>query len=136
MKQSLISDQQLDQVIGIILRAGVIISALVVFAGGIVYLAHNGWLQPNYRIFHGEPADLRSIAGIISSARELQPSGIIQFGLLLLVATPIVRVAGSVVGFALQEDWVYVMVTVIVLVLLLFSLAGGGVPAWRLAARV
>ncbi len=131
-----ISDKQLDQAIGIILRGGVIISALAVFAGGIMYLIKHGFDYPNYRIFHGEPADLRSLTGIFKGAAAWQSVGIIQFGLLLLIATPVVRVAFSIFGFALQRDWVYVMVTMIVLALLLFSLISGGVHAWHLAPRI
>jgi uncharacterized membrane protein len=56
----------------------------------------------------------------------LAAKGIIQFGLLFLIATPIARVAFSVIAFALQRDRVYVSVTLIVLGLLLYSLVGGG----------
>ncbi len=69
---------------------------------------------------------MRSIAGIISDALAVRSGGIIQLGLLLLIATPIVRVAFAVVAFALQRDRVYVIVTLIVLGVLLFSLLGGG----------
>jgi uncharacterized membrane protein len=120
------TDQQVDVTIAIILRAGVIVSALTVLMGGVFYLSRYGFTLPNYRVFLGEPADLRSISGIISDALALRPRGIIQFGLLLLIATPIVRVAFAVAAFALQRDRVYVMVTLIVLGVLLYSLLGGG----------
>jgi uncharacterized membrane protein len=51
--------------------------------------------------------------------------GIIQFGLLLLIATPIARVAFSVVAFAIQRDRLYVVATLIVLAVLMYSLTGG-----------
>lgn len=56
----------------------------------------------------------------------LHSRGIIQFGVLLLIATPIIRVTFSVLAFARQRDRVYVVVTLIVLVVLLYSLTGGG----------
>jgi uncharacterized membrane protein len=120
------NDQQLDQIIGTILRAGVTVSALVVLMGGVFYLIQYGFHQPDYRVFHGEPADLRSIPGIIRDAFEFNAEGVVQFGILILIATPVVRVISSIIGFALQRDRVYLMVTLIVLALLLFSLAGGG----------
>ena len=49
----------------------------------------------------------------------------IQLGLLVLIATPIARVAFSLVAFALQRDRIYVIVTLIVLAVLLYSLTGG-----------
>ncbi len=119
------TDQQMDIVIGVILRTGVIISALVVLLGGVVYLHKFAFNQPYYRVFHGEPSDLRHITGIIRDAMALRGRGIIQFGLLLLIATPVARVAFSVVAFAFQRDRLYVMVTLIVLGILLFSLIGG-----------
>lgn len=120
------TDQQMDQIIGTILRVGVIISALAVLVGGVFYLKHYGFSQPDYRVFHGEPTDLSHIPGIIRDALSFNARGIIQLGLLLLIATPVVRVTFSIIGFAWQRDRVYVMVTLIVLALLLYSLAGGG----------
>jgi len=52
-------------------------------------------------------------------------TGLIQLGLLLLLATPVARVAFSVVAFLLQRDRLYVLVTLIVLGILLYSIAGG-----------
>jgi uncharacterized membrane protein len=103
----------------------VIISALVVLLGGVIYLHHFAYNKPLYRVFLGEPSDLRHITGIIRDAMAFKGRGIIQFGLLLLIATPVVRVAFSIVAFALQRDRLYVMVTLIVLGILLFSLIGG-----------
>lgn len=120
------TDQQMDGIIGTILRVGVLISALAVLVGGVFYLKHFGFSQPNYQVFNGEPTELCHIPGIIRDALSFHARGIIQFGLLLLIATPIVRVAFSIIAFACQRDRVYVMVTLIVLALLLFSLTGGG----------
>jgi uncharacterized membrane protein len=120
------NDQQMDRIIGMILRVGVLISALVVLTGGFFYLRHYGFNVPEYGIFQGEPADLRNISGILQDTLAFRARGIIQFGLLLLIATPVVRVSFSIIGFALQRDKAYVMVTLIVLALLLFSLTGGG----------
>jgi uncharacterized membrane protein len=120
------TDEQMDVAIAVILRTGVILAALTVLAGGILYLHRYGLALPDYRVFHGEPSDLRSLTGIMKDTLALRPRGIIQFGLLLLIATPIVRVIFAVIAFALQRDRVYVMVTLIVLGVLLYSLLGGG----------
>jgi uncharacterized membrane protein len=47
--------------------------------------------------------------------------------LLLLIATPIARVAFSIAGFLIERDWLYVAFTVIVLVILLYSFVGSGI---------
>jgi uncharacterized membrane protein len=118
------TDQQMDDIIGTLLRVGVTLAALVVLVGGIMYLHRYGNTFPDYRVFHGEPSDLRSVAGILRDVPVFRSRGIIQCGLLLLIATPLARVAFAVVAFALQRDRTYVMVTLIVLSLLLYSLIG------------
>jgi uncharacterized membrane protein len=121
-----LTDEQMDRIISVLLRSGVLISALVVLVGGILYLMHYGAVLPEYRVFRGEPAVLRSLSGIVKDALSFDSRGIIQFGLLLLVATPVARVAFSILAFALQRDRTYVIITLIVLGVLLYSLTGGG----------
>jgi uncharacterized membrane protein len=121
-----LTDEQMDRIISILLRSGVLISALVVLVGGIFYLIRYGAALPEYGVFRGEPADLRSVSGIVKGALSLHTRGLVQFGLLLLVATPVARVGFSILAFALQRDRTYVIVTLIVLTVLLYSLAGGG----------
>ncbi len=120
------ADEGLERVIGTLLRVGVILAALVVLLGGVFYLARYGATLPHYRMFSGEPADLRSVPGILREVIAFRPRGVIQFGLLLLIATPVARVAISIFAFALRKDRLYVIVTLIVFSLLLYSLSGGG----------
>ena len=114
----------MDKVIGNLLRSGVLLSALVVLVGGVVYLVGHGESRTDYRVFRGEPSDLRSVGGILHDALGFNGTGIIQFGLLLLIATPVARVAFSIFGFAEQHDRLYVVVSSIVLLVLAYSLIG------------
>ena len=111
------------------LRTGVLLSALVVFAGGIYYLARHGSEPVEYRDFHGAPEVDRKMVEIIQGALTLRARSIIQIGILLLIATPITRVAVSLVGFTLKRDGKYVVITAIVLAVLLYSLISGAVGA-------
>jgi uncharacterized membrane protein len=119
------SDERTELVIGVLLQAGVLLAAAVVVLGGVVFLAAHGTSIPSYEVFEGEATNLRSISGAIHSALAFQGQGIIQVGLLILIATPVARVIFSVVAFALERDGLYVVITLIVLVVLIFSLAGG-----------
>ncbi len=114
-------DKQFELIIGRLLRFGVILAAAWVLAGGIHYLVQYPDAKPDYRAFHGEPADLRYTHEIVQEALQLNARALIQFGLLLLIATPIARVAFSVVGFALEKDWMYVGITLVVLTLLIYT---------------
>ncbi|MGA9306405.1 MAG: DUF1634 domain-containing protein [Candidatus Sulfotelmatobacter sp.] len=118
------TDRRMDVVIGNLLRAGVLISALVVMVGGVLYLARNGHSPTDYRVFRGEPSDLRRVEGILRDAVALRGRGIIQLGLLLLIATPVARVAFSIFGFAEEHDRMYVVIASIVLLVLAYSLIG------------
>jgi uncharacterized membrane protein len=117
-------DQRIENIIAQLLRAGVMLSALVVIGGAIPYLAFHPRVQVNYRTFHGEPAELRAVPGIVHAAFSRNVLAVMQLGLLLLVATPIARVVFSVVAFAVEGDWMYVVFTLIVLAVLLYSLFG------------
>src|SRR5258705_212762 len=109
-----------------LLRTGVILAAAFVLAGGVVFLVRHPEPVTNYRVFQGEPEESRTVTGIFHEALALHGRGLIQLGLLILIATPIARVAFSVVAFLYQRDWMYVAVTVMVLGLLVYSLLGGG----------
>lgn len=122
------TDQQVEQTIGNLLRIGLIMATVVVATGAVIYLTRHGSEQPDYRVFRGEPADLRGIGGILHDAAALSGRGLIQLGLLLLLATPVARVAFSILAFALQRDRLYVGVTVVVLGVLLYSIVGGYLP--------
>lgn len=118
------TDKETENIVGNLLRTGVLVSALVVLIGGIIYLARHGHSRVDFRVFHGEPADLRSLRGIFHEALALRSRGIIQFGLLLLIATPIARVAFSIWAFVEERDRMYVIFTLIVFAILLYSLFG------------
>ena len=120
------TDQRIENILANLLRAGVLLSALVVLIGGVIYLVRHGHAPVDYRVFRGEPARLRTIRGTARDAFELRGQGIIQLGLLLLIATPVARVAFSIFGFAEERDGLYVVFTVIVFSVLLYSLFGTG----------
>lgn len=109
---------------GVILRVGVIVSALIALAGGALYLAEGGRSAVDYGTFRGEPVSLRRLSAIAADAAALHPRGIMQLGIVLLLATPLMRVILSAFSFGIQRDWLYVAVTAMVFAVLLFSLLG------------
>lgn len=115
-------DDQVERVMGSLLRCGVLIAGAVILAGGVCYVVRHGAATPDYHTFRGEPSQLRSVAGVVDSALGGDCRGIIQLGLLLLIATPVARVAFSVFAFALERDKTFVAVTLMVLAALTYSL--------------
>ena len=119
------SEHELEMIIGRLLQIGVLLAGAVVLAGGIGLLIHHGGTLANFSVFNGEPPGLSTLSGVVSGAWHLRPREVVQFGLLLLIATPVARVAFTLVAFLAQRDRFYVLVTAIVLVLLLYGLIWG-----------
>lgn len=121
-----LDDHRIELMLGNLLRFGVLLSASVVLAGAAIYLARHAFEPTNFSVFRGEAAALRSAGAIVLGALHLHGKSVIQFGLLLLIATPVARVVFSAIGFAIERDYLYVALTLIVLAVLLYSLIGSG----------
>jgi uncharacterized membrane protein len=129
MKGPVVTDTQIELLISRLLRAGVLIAAFFVLFGGVYFLIRHGDERVSFKTFHSEPDVDRFVHQIVLAALGLRARSVIQFGILLLIATPILRVAVSLVGFALERDRAYVLITAVVLLILLYSLIGGAVGA-------
>src|SRR3954449_8427624 len=116
-------DDAIEHLLARLLPAGVLLSPVLVVAGGIVFLLHHGTSPPQYIRFAGEPAELSNVRGIVHSASRGDGRGLIQLGLLVLIATPVLRVAGSLLAFVALKDRSYVVLPSVVLLLLSSSLA-------------
>lgn len=120
-----INDTDIQLLIGRVLRTGVWTSVAVVLLGGVIYLIHSGNDIAHYSKFAGEPDMARSASELISNIILLNGRSIVQAGLILLIATPILRVACSAFGFFLEKDYLYTGITVLVLVIILSSMLTG-----------
>lgn len=115
-------DRRLEALIGQLLRAGVLLAAATVLAGGILYLAQHHADRVEYHTFLPGPQSTRTLPDMVRSAAHGQSAAIIQIGLLLLILTPVARVAMALVGFSIERDRLYATVSLIVLAILVFSL--------------
>ena len=120
------TDKQMDLAIGRLLRFGVIFSAILVCFGSILYLRNPLRAGPKYSHFLAESTSLQRVEGALRGAVHLDANSVIQLGLLFLIATPVARVAFCVVGFARQQDRLYIVISSSVLVILIYSLIQGG----------
>jgi uncharacterized membrane protein len=120
------ADQDVEKVVGTLLRWGVVTASLIVMIGGAYYLYNNGQgVVPPYHTFVGEAAGFTTFKGITNGLFSFNAKGIIQFGVLVLIATPILRIAFSLFAFALERDKLYVVITLIVLCIMMVSIFGG-----------
>jgi uncharacterized membrane protein len=107
-------------VISAVLIVGVAISALLLLIGfvGALAVGWNGSLSGAA----STSAAATDFSGVLPGLAALRPIAIAQAGLLVLLATPVVRVAASVAGFALDGDRLYAAITLAVLAILLLSI--------------
>lgn len=120
--------QRSELIISSMLRIGVGLSVLLVLAGTLITFAHH----PDYFTSSQDLATLKtseafptSVTGVARGLRHFEGRAVVMLGLLVLVATPILRVAVSIVTFAQQRDRAFVAITSVVLALLLLSLGLG-----------
>lgn len=108
--------KEYSAIIGWILRGGAILSAAIILIGILLLLLHPGDLpETSLQAF---PHTLDQVwTGLLA----LQPQPVIAAGLLLLIATPVMTVTAAAVTFALERDWRYVVIALLVLAILITS---------------
>jgi uncharacterized membrane protein len=116
------SDREMETEMGALLRAGVVLSCAIMLAGGILYVVRHGGAHESYAVFHGESASLESTRGILREVRAGSARGIIQLSVLIMIATPVMRVVFAVYGFARQRQWLFTGISLVVLALLTIGL--------------
>jgi uncharacterized membrane protein len=121
-----LKDTDIKTAIGWVLRTGVFLSIAIVFFGGIIYIYRHGHTIADYRTFKGVPKFVQ-LGGIINGVLTFRGQAIIQGGIILLIATPIIRVVFSAIGFMLEKDYLYVGITLLVLLIIFISMFSGHV---------
>jgi len=117
---------RMEKLIGLLLLVGVLASAVTVGAGGAIFLWRHGSNRVHYRVFRGEPSDLRTLSGILEDVKQGSGRGVIQLGLMLLVGVQLVRVGLTGALFAGSRDKTFVAITSLVICLLLYALFFAG----------
>jgi uncharacterized membrane protein len=116
------NDSRMEAMMGRLLQIGVLFASAVVFIGGVLYVHAHSTNPVNYRTFTSEPANLRHTAQFFGLVATGDGAAIIQLGILLLIATPIARVVFAVIGFTIERDRLYVLISLIVLAVLMLGL--------------
>ncbi|QPH41829.1 DUF1634 domain-containing protein [Pedobacter endophyticus] len=120
-----INDKDIQAILGTLLRAGVIISMTIVLIGGIIFLTHHKGVIADYKVFKPEISEFSSIAAIFNGLATFRGDAIVQFGILMLIFTPIARIIFAIFSFFLERDYLYVIIGFIILAIITISLSGG-----------
>ena len=117
-----IDDSDIELRMGRLLQWGVTLAGAVMLVGGAIYLSRHAGEIPDYKNFHGVLPQFKTVSGILHGAVALRGRAIIQLGVLLMIATPVLRVVFALVAFGLERDWLYTVISGIVLALLGYAL--------------
>jgi uncharacterized membrane protein len=117
------ADKDIQIVLGVLLRVGVILSMSIVFMGGVIYLVGAGDKAVDYAVFDPAHSGYSTMVSIFKGLLSFNGKAIIQFGVLLLIFTPVARVAFSIFSFVIERDYLYVAIGLLVLSIILFSLS-------------
>ncbi|MGH7682107.1 MAG: DUF1634 domain-containing protein, partial [Candidatus Eiseniibacteriota bacterium] len=119
-REQAVIDRRIGRAVAGVLLGGVLTAAALVLAGGTLFLIKYGSTAPHYAVFQGEPAELRSVRGILARALAGHGRGLILLGLLFLMATPVVRVLVASWGYARAREYRFMVLGAIVLGVLLW----------------
>lgn len=118
-------DRLLDYVLSDVLRIGLLCASALMVIGGTMYFLHASGLPGQFSTFVQQPADLRTVGGIVKLALTGDAQGIMQLAVVMLVATPFLRVVAGCIMFARERDFKYVVISLIVLSALICGLLAG-----------
>ncbi|NDW18396.1 DUF1634 domain-containing protein [Dysgonomonas sp. 216] len=125
------AEKDVELYIGKLLRYGVLLSCAITLVGGALYIYQHQGIVPDYspipsgEEFTGVAAYLRELTTIWPRVLQLDGAAIIQLGVIVLIATPVVRVAFSAIAFLIEKDYLYVVITLIVLAIILLNMVFG-----------
>jgi uncharacterized membrane protein len=125
VKKEKLNDKDIQVILGTLLRAGVIISMSIVLIGGAIFLIHNKRAITDYKVFKPEQSKFSSIVGIFKGLASFKGDAIVQFGILMLIFTPIARIVFAIFSFLIERDYLYVLIGFIILAIITISLNGG-----------
>lgn len=124
--------RDLDIFVGKLLRYGCYTACVITLIGGLIYILQSNGHMPDYRpipghhnSFEGVIAYLRELNTIIPAMFHFDGAAIIQFGVVVLIATPIMRVAFSALAFLAEKDYLYVGITLLVLAIIVANMVFG-----------
>ncbi|MDH6353995.1 putative membrane protein [Dysgonomonas sp. PH5-45] len=126
-------ERDVELYIGRLLRYGVMLSCGITLLGGIVYMfqSHDDDITRRYAASDipnqafGVEHYLRELSTIVPRLLAFDGAAIIQLGVIVLIATPIIRVVFSAIAFIIEKDYMYVAITLVVLCIIMANMLLG-----------
>ncbi|WHT40209.1 MULTISPECIES: DUF1634 domain-containing protein [Myroides] len=126
MSTTKFTDNQLQSIIGNVLRYGVLSALTVTLLGGIILLAKDSQQVVSFSTFVEKDQNLFVVfKTILQGVKDWNGESIIFLGILLLFLTPALRLLLSLFSFILEKDAMYVVITLIVIAVIILSVSFG-----------
>lgn len=120
------NDNDIQRLIGSVLRYGVWVALSVTLLGGLLLLIQDSGQVVEYNNFVGKEKNiLHVMSDIFSGTRSLRGESIVFLGILLLFVTPVLRILLSLVSFLIEKDYLYVCITSLVILIIAISISFG-----------
>jgi uncharacterized membrane protein len=120
-----VAERRMELFVGRVLQGGVLCAGLIVLVGGVALLTQHGRGAVDFRTFRGAAEETTRVGYVLAGVARLDSRAIVQLGLLLLIATPVTRVALTLAAFALRRDRLYAVLSAVVLALLIAGFLWG-----------
>jgi len=111
----------MDTAITMLLRIGVLLSVGIIAVGMVIAFVHE---PVSFSTSPGAHFP-NTIVEVIAGVRQGSGQAVMMAGLLVLIATPVARVALSIVIFVIERDRLYAAITAAVFVILMIAFAVG-----------
>ena len=116
----------INDAISLALRAGVLLSAAIILIGVVLVFVHQGSngfslsqiAAPNSRV----NSSIFQPPEVMEGLSKLNGLDYVYLGLMVLIATPIIRVVLGIAQFVKERNRLYTIITVIVLFNLMFAI--------------
>ena len=120
-------DTRVEMALGRLLTVATGIAGVVLLVGVVWQVARMpGAARTRYEVFEPAADGRYGLGALVQSVMKLEPHAVMLLGVLLLVLTPMARVVFTLVAFAVRRDWMYVVMTGVVLAVLAYGVFGSG----------
>jgi uncharacterized membrane protein len=128
-QQDLSADSGLRPMVAAFLRYGVLLAAAVIVIGLVL-----SFVQVGFKAFVSMPrvrtpevsTDLTTLRSVFRELLPPVPEAVMEAGVLLLIATPVLTVGAATIMFAVEKDWMYVAISGFVFAMLILGFVLGG----------
>jgi uncharacterized membrane protein len=128
-QQDLSADSGLRPMVAAFLRYGVLLAAAVIIIGLVL-----SFVQVGFKVFVSMPrvrapevsTDLTTLRSVFRELLPPVPEAVMEAGVLLLIATPVLTVGAATIMFAVEKDWMYVAISGFVFAMLILGFVLGG----------